>query len=567
MKFTKCLITLLILIFVMTANSLDWRGRGIAAGQGARQDEFTEVELTRQFRQTIRPFLTAYCVGCHSGATPAASFDLDRYASIESVVADFGRWTLIEGKLSGREMPPGSAKQPPEELRRQLVAWIVAVRRQEARRHQGDPGPVPARRLSNAEYNYTMRDLTGVDLRPAREFPIDPANQAGFDNSGESLTISPALMAKYLDAARRVADHLVLKPEGFTFAPHPMLVETDREKYPIQRLLAFYDRQPMDFADYFQAAWRYKHRAAFGQPAATLTSIAAQSKVAPRYLAMVWQALEQSKEEVGPLVKLQAMWRQLPVPKGNQPELARAGSMQMRDFVVRIRRHTEKLFQTPPDSGFDVNFQPLVMYRNKLLAAHRRDFDPTALRVEGEPPPRDFIVTQGPPFGKKEIEELKNSIAAYIKERQEDPDLQVPAGERSRYEAAFARFSNVFPTAFCLRERGRFYPITTMDRERYLGAGLHSLLGYFRDDTPLIELILDEKEKQELDTLWDEFDFIADYTFRTYAQFTAAGRNLSVDRDKHRGFATEAAIIAMRDRQLARVRPDADAQIRVAIRE
>ena len=36
-----------------------------------------------------------------------------------------------------------------------------------------------------------------------------------------------------------------------------------------------------------------------------------------------------------------------------------------------------------------------------------------------------------------------------------------------------------------------------MDKERYLGAGLHSLLGYFRDDTPLIELILDEKEKQE----------------------------------------------------------------------
>jgi hypothetical protein len=44
MKFTKCLITLLILIFVMTANSLYWRGRGIVAGQGARQDEFTEVE-------------------------------------------------------------------------------------------------------------------------------------------------------------------------------------------------------------------------------------------------------------------------------------------------------------------------------------------------------------------------------------------------------------------------------------------------------------------------------------------------------------------------------------------
>ncbi|MGH9840326.1 MAG: DUF1592 domain-containing protein [Blastocatellia bacterium] len=536
------------------------------------KDETSDADLTRKFNQTVRPFMTAHCTGCHSGSTPAAGFDLQRYATLESVIEDFAHWELVLRKLTAREMPPDKAKQPPEQLRQQVIEWIAAVRKNEARKHPGDPGPVLARRLSNAEYNYTIRDLTGVDLRPAREFPIDPANQAGFDNSSESLTISPALMAKYLDAARRVAEHLALKPEGFTFSPAPMLAETDREKYPIQRIVAFYDRRPTDFADYFQAAWRYKHRAALGQPAATLASIASQNKVAPRYLALVWQALEQTREDVGPLLKLQSLWRQLPAPKlpapnGNQPELARAGCVQMRDFVVRIRRHTEKLFVTPVGQGFDVNFQPLVFYRNQLLAAHRRDFDPSALRVEGEPPPRDFVVTQGPPFGRKEIEELKNSIAAYIKERQEDPDLLVPAGERNRYEAAFARFSAVFPTAFCLRERGRFYPIITMDRERYLGAGIHSRLGYFRDDAPLIELILDEKEKQELEALWHEFDFIADYSFRTYAQFTAAGRGIATDRDKQRGFASEAAIFAARDRQLAQVKPDADPQIRTAIRE
>ena len=64
----------------------------------------------------------------------------------------------------------------------------------EAERNAGDPGPVLARRLSNAEYDYTIRDLTGVDIRPTREFPVDPANEAGFDNSGESLAMSPALL-------------------------------------------------------------------------------------------------------------------------------------------------------------------------------------------------------------------------------------------------------------------------------------------------------------------------------------------------------------------------------------
>ncbi len=543
--------------------------------QFSSKDEPTDAELTRRFSQTIRSFVTSYCTSCHSGPTPNASFDLQRYTTLESVIDDFPRWALVLRKLTAKEMPPQGMKQPPEELRQLVIEWIAAVRKNVARKHAGDPGPVVARRLSNAEYNYTVRDLTGIDLRPAREFPVDPANQAGFDNSGESLAISPALMSKYLEAARRVADHLVLKPDGFSFAPHPMLVETDREKYPIQRIVDFYDRQPTDFAQYFAAAWRYKHRVALGQPSATLAGIAAQAKVSPKYLTMVLQALEQTKEEVGPLVKLQAMWRELPVPKGNQLEgadLAREGCVRMRDFVVKIRRHTEKLFANVEAPGFGANFQPIAMFRNRQLAAHRRDFDPSALRVEGEPPLQGFVVTRGSTFGNREVEELKQSVAAYIKERQEDPDLTVPAGERARYETAFARFSSVFPTAFCLREHGRFYPITSMDKGRYLGAGFHNVMGYFRDDTPLSELILDENGKKELDALWDEFDFTADYTVRTYLQFIynageGGGVRRNVDRPSQNEFAKQEVIFRLRDQILEKAATGTDSIILQAVKD
>src|SRR5262245_6112059 len=523
----------------------------------------TDADLARKFSQTVRPFVTSYCVICHSGPTPAAGFDLQRYTTIESVVEDFDRWSLALRKLSAMEMPPKRMKQPPQALRRQVIDWIEGLRKVEARKRAGDPGPVTARRLSNAEYNYTIRDLTGVDLRPAREFPVDPANQAGFDDSGESLAISPSLMSKYLEAARRVADHLALKPYGFAFAPHPMLVETDREKYPIRRIVDFYDRQPTDFADYFEAAWRYKHRIALGRASATLSDSAAQSHVSTRYLAMIWQTLEQSREEVGPLVKLQEMWSDLPSPKGNQPDVAREGCVRMRDFVIKIRRHTEKLGADLEAPGFNANFQPIAVFRLRLLAGNRRDFDASALRVEGEAPQQGFVVTRGSTFGREEVEELKRAVAAYVKERQEDPDLVVPAGARARYEAAFARFSSVFPTAFCLRERGRFYPITSMDKGRFLGAGFHNVMGYFRDDAPLVQLILDEDGKKELDALWQEFDFIADYTVRTYYQFIYnAGeggglrRNVS-DRPSVNEFATEAAILRLRDPLLARVTPPA----------
>ena len=157
-------------------------------------------------------------MGCHGTGAPAAQLDMRPYSSMAAV-----------------EMPPKVAPQPSPELRRQVITWIQAVGSAEARRHAGDPGPVLARRLSSAEYNNTIRDLTGVDIQPAREFPVDPANQAGFDNSGESLVMSPALFNKYLEAARQVSEHMVLKPDGFDFAPHPMLAETDRDRYAIRR--------------------------------------------------------------------------------------------------------------------------------------------------------------------------------------------------------------------------------------------------------------------------------------------------------------------------------------------
>ena len=50
-------------------------------------------------------------------------------------------------------------------------------------------------------------------------------------------------------------------------------------------------------------------------------------------------------------------------------------------------------------------------------------------------------------------------------------------------------------------------------------AGFHSMTGYFRDDGPLYELILDEPGSSELDALWQEFDFITGAPMRQYTSF------------------------------------------------
>ena len=168
------------------------------------------------FATSVKPFLQTYCYGCHSGNQPAAGFDLTSYPTQDSVLGDQRHWNLVLTRLKAGEMPPTQSRQQPTAAQRQAVVdWIEAIGAEDAKRHPNDPGVVLARRLSNAEYDYTIRDLTGVDIRPTKEFPVDPANQAGFDNSGESLAMSPALVKKYLDAARAVAEHVLFMPDGF----------------------------------------------------------------------------------------------------------------------------------------------------------------------------------------------------------------------------------------------------------------------------------------------------------------------------------------------------------------
>ena len=485
---------------------------GVARGQDDGRGR-----LESQFTRIVRPFLATYCISCHGQQRPAAQMDLSGFTTMAALMQDGRRWSQMLERLEAQEMPPKGARHPLPKERRAALDWFHAVREHETRRNAGDPGVVLARRLSNAEYNYTIRDLTGVDIRPAREFPVDPANTAGFDNSGETLTMSPTLLKKYLAAAREVASHMYLKEDGFAFAPHPMLVETDRDKFAVHQIIDFYHQQNIDYADYFQAAWRFRNRAALGQPNATLAGLARQYGVSAKYLQTVWSTLE-SREEIGPLVKLQAMWRALPGPRANQPNVARAGCEEMRAYIANVRRKVEPRFINITAGPIGTAWQPLLIWKNTQYASHRRKFDARQLQVEGEPP-----------FNQKDVVEPEWDNAfgpgktILVENQPGDPDLFVPAGQRARYEAAWGRFCSAFPDMFYKESRGRNYFRTGKDEGRYLSAGFHNVMGYFRDDQALYELLLDEKQQAALDKMWREMDFVASINIRTYVEFAKLG--------------------------------------------
>lgn len=466
---------------------------GIFACGGLLAAEPAPGELERTFEQRVRPFLENYCGSCHGSTKPKGELDLTPLRSAGSVAEDHKRWELVLDRLRTGDMPPeDAAKQPAQELRREVIAWIEAARADAGEKSAGDPGSVPVRRLSNAEYNYTIRDLTGVDIAPTKDFPVDPANEAGFDNSAESLSTSPALVKKYLDAARKVADYLALTADGFVFAPHPVIAETDRDKFSVNRIVAFYKRQPTDFADYFHAAWKYKTRARHGQPDATLDGLAAEARISAKYLTTVWEVLAGPTEAVGPIAALQALWRE--IPEEADPVAAKAVCDQMRSFIKDLRPKLVAKIDNLKSPRMQDGSQPLVIWKNERMAANHTRYAPgSALKLKPSSLP-------------------EGSAAAGA--------MEIPGNEtdQPKYEAAFHRFCELFPAAFFISERGRVFQ-NEESRGRLLSAGFHNQQGYFRDDGPLCRLLLDGAENQELDRLWQEFDLIADTQQRQYRAF------------------------------------------------
>jgi len=463
------------------------------------QDSGAEV-LDREFRSTVIPFLNAYCLDCHGRDQQEAKLNLSGYTTAGKVASSHQVWETVLERIASKEMPPKKApRQPAVEHRKAVVAWIQSAREHEARRNAGDPGFVLARRLSNVEYNYSIRDLTGSDIRPTRTFPVDPANAAGFDNSGESLAMSPALLRKYLEASREVVEHLILKPDGIGFASHPVVTDTDRDRYCVKRIVEFYQRQPTDLADYFFAAWQYRFREPLDRGSETLEGTAARTGVSGKYLKSVWSLLvsQDPRISVGPIMQLQDLW---PGPPSEtlQPVDARRECERMRDYVVALRSKLRPGFQDLKIEGSHVGSQPFVLWKNRQYVAHRHTYDPDILQVGEAPSPAASIV---------------------------DTALHVPAddGERERHEAAFARFCSVFPDAFYVSERGRDYVEESKklmgEKGRLLSAGFHSMMGYFRDDRPLYDMILETAEQKELDALWRELDFVTRAPMRQYSGF------------------------------------------------
>lgn len=171
------------------------------------------------FEKEVRPILSEYCLKCHSTEKQKGDLDLERFTSMPEVKKHPDVWADVLEQLANKEMPPKEKPQLSTDQAQRLTDWAQATLDEIALASAGDPGPVVLRRLSNAEYLYSVRDLTGVaTLNPTKEFPVDGAAGEGFDNAGAALVMSSSLLGKYFDAAKEIASHAVPLPDGIRFS-------------------------------------------------------------------------------------------------------------------------------------------------------------------------------------------------------------------------------------------------------------------------------------------------------------------------------------------------------------
>src|SRR6266540_888902 len=188
----------------LVAGLVVWAAAFGLAQQAPKPPAILNAASTAGFETVVKPFLATNCVPCHGNEKHKKDLNFESMTAAATLIDHRERWDEVVQKLRQREMPPADEPQPAEHQRQAVAAWLERELARIDRVTPPDPGRVTARRLNRAEYNNTIRDLLGVDLRPADDFPQDDSGY-GFDNIADVLSLSPALMEKYMTSADRVA--------------------------------------------------------------------------------------------------------------------------------------------------------------------------------------------------------------------------------------------------------------------------------------------------------------------------------------------------------------------------
>lgn len=299
------------------------------------------------------------CLGCHSDEAPSSGIGLGGLLEQASYANSFRLWQRVERQLRAEAMPPEDAEPLTRGERRFLLETIEREIAAAARRHDGEPGRAVMRRLTSSEYEYTINDLTGLDLPLRRGFVDDAVGGTGFTNAGTGQFVQGSTLRHYLDSARRVAGHAVIGSGPLTFHADPG--RPGFELSAITRIRAIYrehgfrsasgeggeafglDRYPRAMF----AAWRYENR---GKEEAerALSQIAEEEGVDAAFVAHVHRVMKTERASF-PLSEVVNRWQQLPQLDPDDEVRSRRVREEC-DEIAGVLRKWQRRFGSNPDA-------------------------------------------------------------------------------------------------------------------------------------------------------------------------------------------------------------------------
>lgn len=154
--------------------------------------------------ELLNTTINQYCLACHNDSLSTADVSFQNLDLSE--VANHGALQeKVLSQLRNRRMPPMEMPKPSEAVYNELVSWLESEI-DEIAATAPNPGRTDTfHRINRAEYANSVRDLLNIDVDVEELLPADDIDAYGFDNMADVLTVSPALMERYLSAARKTA--------------------------------------------------------------------------------------------------------------------------------------------------------------------------------------------------------------------------------------------------------------------------------------------------------------------------------------------------------------------------
>jgi len=148
--------------------------------------------------------IATYCVRCHNQKVRTADLALDGI-DLGNARRDAEVLEKVVQKLHMGAMPPPGMPRPDQATLDAFVSRLEGELDRAADSHPNPGRTDSLHRLNRAEYQNAIRDLLALDIDVASFLPADDADIHGFDNIAGLLSVSPALLERYMSAARKVS--------------------------------------------------------------------------------------------------------------------------------------------------------------------------------------------------------------------------------------------------------------------------------------------------------------------------------------------------------------------------